>query len=66
VGRVDAQLFTVLDSSETRLDSAKQREWLIEFFNRLAAHLSETSVCQAEHFMQMQVIDEMSHCARNL
>jgi len=35
-----------------------QREWLIEFFNRLAAHLSETSGLQAEHFMQMQVIDE--------
>ena len=35
-----------------------QREWLLEFFTRLSAHLSELSGLQAEHFMQMQVIDE--------
>lgn len=35
-----------------------QREWLMEFFTRLSAHLSELSGLQAEHFMQMQVIDE--------
>ncbi|MDE1178244.1 MAG: hypothetical protein PW789_16845 [Edaphobacter sp.] len=35
-----------------------QREWLLEFFNRLSTRLSEASDLQAEHFMQMQVIDE--------
>jgi hypothetical protein len=35
-----------------------QREWLLEFFLRLSAHLSESNGLQAEHFMQMQVIDE--------
>ena len=35
-----------------------QREWLLEFFTRLSAHLSEASGLQAEYFMQMQVIDE--------
>ncbi|HVW76484.1 MAG TPA: hypothetical protein VHB45_02650 [Alloacidobacterium sp.] len=35
-----------------------QQEWLLEFFARLSAHLSEASGLQAEHFMQMQVVDE--------
>src|SRR6185437_9158395 len=35
-----------------------QREWLLTFYNRLSAHLSSASGLQAEHFMQMQVIDE--------
>ena len=35
-----------------------QREWLLEFFTRLSSHLSELSGLQAEHFMQMQVVDE--------
>jgi hypothetical protein len=35
-----------------------QREWLLEFFARVSAHLSETSKLHAEHFMQMQTIDE--------
>ena len=35
-----------------------QREWLLKFYARLSAHLSETSGLQTEHFMQMQVIDE--------
>jgi len=35
-----------------------QREWLLEFFIRLSAHLSELSGLQAEHFVQMQVVDE--------
>ena len=35
-----------------------QREWLLEFFTRLSAHLFEASGLQAEHFMQMPVIDE--------
>jgi hypothetical protein len=35
-----------------------QREWLLEFFTRLSSHLSELSGLQAEHFMQMQVLDE--------
>jgi hypothetical protein len=34
-----------------------QREWLLEFFARLSAHLAEANGLQAEHFMQMQVID---------
>src|SRR5258708_5719183 len=38
--------------------SRGQREWLLEFFTRLSARLSELSGLQAEHFMQMQVIDE--------
>jgi hypothetical protein len=35
-----------------------QREWLLEFFTRLSARLSELSGMQAEHFVQMQVVDE--------
>ncbi|MCU1224429.1 MAG: hypothetical protein JWQ42_2522 [Edaphobacter sp.] len=35
-----------------------QQEWLLKFFARLSAHLFEASGLQAEHFMQMQVIDE--------
>ena len=38
-----------------------QREWLLEFFIRLSARLSEASGLHAEHFMQMQVIDENEH-----
>lgn len=35
-----------------------QREWLLEFFTRLSARLSEASGLRVEHFMQMQVVDE--------
>lgn len=35
-----------------------QKEWLLEFFSRLSAHLSESSGLQGEYFMQMQVVDE--------
>jgi len=38
--------------------SGGQREWLLEFFTRLSARVSALSGLRAEHFMQMQVIDE--------
>jgi hypothetical protein len=35
-----------------------QREWLLEFFNRLSHRLTEESDLHGEVFMEMQVIDE--------
>lgn len=35
-----------------------QRKWLVEFLSRLSAHLFEANGLQAEHFMQMQIVDE--------
>jgi hypothetical protein len=37
---------------------AGQREWLLEFFERLSSRLAEANALQAENFMQLQVIDE--------
>lgn len=38
-----------------------QREWLLEFFRRFSERLFEIGALEAEHFMQMQVVDEDEH-----
>jgi hypothetical protein len=37
---------------------ASQREWLLEFFTRLSAHLASTMTLREEYLMRMRVIDE--------
>jgi hypothetical protein len=37
-----------------------QREWLLEFFSRLAACLSQQGKLEPEHFMEMRVLNENS------
>jgi hypothetical protein len=45
---------------------AGQQEWLLEFFDRLSTRLAEENDLRAEHFVQMQVIDENEPRARLL